>query len=514
MKKSQKMICATLALLVQMGCSKDEEAINQAPGTFTVTPTVNANSVMLSWTAAIDPEGGAVIYTVIMNGNTELTGNTETNHTIDNLMYATMYSGKVMAYDPEGLTTEANFNFDTGIRPNTAPTQAVLSSPETNGQSVTVTPELTWQAATDAEGDAIVYDVYLDESSNPGTKIAENLSATSFSVSTDLKNSTTYYWKIVARDAFDATTESATSNFTTREIATIVDATTAADFSQRSGHTSVVFNNRIWVIGGSFSGGIGLGDVWSSGDGVSWTEEIPIASIFAPRVSHASAVFNNRLWVIGGKNGASTAYNDVWSTQDGVNWIQATASANFEARFGHKVVVFNNKMWLYGGRDNDSGNFTNEVWSSDDGITWIQETDSAAPKMRAGFDVLVFDNKIWVTGGRSSENTVYVSNDGVNFTLVTDSPDYATRVFHKSVAFDNKMWIIGGKITDASSTASSEIWYSNDGEQWTLALAEGSPYAKANASAVAFDNSIYVMAGFAGGINTIGSNNVWYLNFD
>lgn len=65
------------------------------------------------------------------------------------------------------------------------------------------------------------------------------------------------------------------------------------------------------------------------------------------------------MWVIGGRD--SPVYNDVWSSSDGIIWTQATAAAAFSARYLHSSVVFDNKMWVIGG---DGGGRKNDVWSS------------------------------------------------------------------------------------------------------------------------------------------------------
>ncbi len=88
----------------------------------------------------------------------------------------------------------------------------------------------------------------------------------------------------------------------------ITSAITNADFSARHGHSTAVFDNKLWVIGGN-DGSSRLNDVWSSADGNNWTQEIESAD-FLNKYGQASAVFDNKLWVIGGYNG--TLFNDVW----------------------------------------------------------------------------------------------------------------------------------------------------------------------------------------------------------
>jgi hypothetical protein len=42
---------------------------------------------------------------------------------------------------------------------------------------------------------------------------------------------------------------------------------------------------------------------------------------------------------------------DIWSSPDGVNWTEATSSAAFGPRFAHQVVSDGTKLWLTAGYD-------------------------------------------------------------------------------------------------------------------------------------------------------------------
>jgi hypothetical protein len=104
------------------------------------------------------------------------------------------------------------------------------------------------------------------------------------------------------------------------------------------------------------------------------------------------------MWVIGG--GGSPGYmNDVWSSIDGISWTQSTSAASWAARNLHTSVVYNNKMWVMGG-DAVGGGWMNDVWSSIDGSSWT--TSAASWAGRYGLTSVVYDNKMWVMGGDAS----------------------------------------------------------------------------------------------------------------
>jgi len=85
-----------------------------------------------------------------------------------------------------------------------------------------------------------------------------------------------------------------------------------APFPARYMHTSVVYDNKIWVMGGK-SGASRLNDIWSSPDGTNWTQATP-SSLFSKRDSLSSIEFNNEMWILAGWDGTSI-FNDVFFSQ-------------------------------------------------------------------------------------------------------------------------------------------------------------------------------------------------------
>ena len=107
-------------------------------------------------------------------------------------------------------------------------------------------------------------------------------------------------------------------------------------------------------------------------DGKDWTQATASAG-WSRRYGHTSVVYDGKMWVMGGTAG-STRYNDVWWSTDGITWTRATASAGWSGREDHTSVVYDGKMWVMGGND---GSRKNDVWWSTDGITWTRATASA-----------------------------------------------------------------------------------------------------------------------------------------
>jgi len=142
-------------------------------------------------------------------------------------------------------------------------------------------------------------------------------------------------------------------------------ATAAAPFLGRFSQGSVAYNSRMWSIAGmSYNAGCGCWQydygVWSSPNGVSWANPTP-SPAFSARSALSSVVYDNKMWIIGGREYSGAYKNDVLSSTDGAVWPQATASAAFPGRSNHTSVVFNNSMWVIGG---SNGSFLNDVWYS------------------------------------------------------------------------------------------------------------------------------------------------------
>lgn len=161
----------------------------------------------LTWTASKDTDNDPVTYDVYVATSTSFgapvaSGLSTASYTvIPQLAVHTKYYWKVVARDGKGgEAASAVWSFTTA---NNAPAPVTLISPANADVLTTATATLTWSSTTDPDGDPIVYDVYLDKSTQPATRIAQGLTALSFTTP-PLDNNATYYWKIVTRDSYGA----------------------------------------------------------------------------------------------------------------------------------------------------------------------------------------------------------------------------------------------------------------------------------------------------------------------
>lgn len=119
MKKTLFLSALTLIGIFVIGCNNDDdnrttEPKNDKPGNFTVQVTqITANSAVLTWNVAVDPDKDEVTYTVFL-GDNEVQANLETTEfLLENLTAQTNYNGTVTASDGNGNTTENTFDFTT-----------------------------------------------------------------------------------------------------------------------------------------------------------------------------------------------------------------------------------------------------------------------------------------------------------------------------------------------------------------------------------------------------------------
>lgn len=501
-------------MILAISCSKDDEPINDPPGPFTVISLVTKDIVKLDWTKPVDPEKSIVTYTVLMDGQTLATDLNTRTYTVKDLEYSKKFTGKIVAYDNAGLTSEATYSFETEMRPNTAPTAPVLISPAIGVDQVNLNPKLIWKSSIDAEDDAIVYDVYLDKSTNPTTKIAESVSDISYLIETVLDAESTYFWRVVARDAFDAETQSERGEFSTLSLVKAVLATDSPGFSDRAAHTSVVFNNKMWVIGGESCCGGRYSDVWSSTNGQTWQVEKGSKS-FSERSLHASAVFKDKIWITGGNSSyfEGGEFSDVWSSVDGATWLNVKSNAAFGGRYGHKMIAFDDKLWIFGGRNANNTIPQHQVWNSTDGINWVKVVENAGISLQES-NFIVFNKKMWRIGNHHTAE-VYSSTDGITWTLESENVPFGRRVTHSVVQHNGKIWVISGADRGAGNQLAeiSDVWYSEDGREWKLAAKNAGYKAVAYHTSVAYKETIFIIAGGGGFRDSFITNDVWRLEF-
>ncbi len=337
------------------------------------------------------------------------------------------------------------------------------------------------------------------------------LASSSLSVGSTLQKNTSTNLVITAENNTTTTYSVTVSAFAVGE--NWINSLTGASWGNREGHSSVVFDSKMWIIGAGEDGGR---DVWSSSDGSSWTEATNTAS-WPTRSGHTSFVFDDKMWVLGGISTGNNRLGDIWHSSNGSTWTsQTTSGSKWQNRTAHQTLVHDNKIWVMGGYGTH-GNL-NDIWYSSDAEEWTQVTVSGTHwDTRREFGAVVFDGKIWVMGGSHNHyhphyedrNDVWYSADnGVTWTRATDDAGWSDRRRFSVIVYDNKMWVIGGYKTGNPSTRLTDIWYSSDGANWTKAT-DGSVFGSRldGHSTVLFDEKVWILGGGAPN-----GSKVWYTN--
>ena len=86
------------------------------------------------------------------------------------------------------------------------------------------------------------------------------------------------------------------------------------------------FMGKMWILGGFMETVLdSMNDVWNSNTGESWAQAVSGAD-WKSRFFHAAVVFDNRMWILGGANMVYTGMEfvvenmkDVWWSGDGLN---------------------------------------------------------------------------------------------------------------------------------------------------------------------------------------------------
>jgi hypothetical protein len=263
-------------------------------------------------------------------------------------------------------------------------------------------------------------------------------------------------------------------------------------------------------------------EVWSSADGVSWTLDLPHGhGQFERRHAHNTMLWNDRLWMIGGDHHQGYYNHDVVSSADGLDWQvelgPGTTPPPWSERAAQVSGVYAGKLWTVGGQDLigevELQAYHNDVWSSEDGVNWEQVVaDAPASATRwAGCGVLdglvEFQGRMWLVGcaryrdsaeGHLMSNEVWSTTDGAVWTRHADPP-WQGKIWPNVVVWRGELWILfgythGDPMLGLPAGNANEVWHSADGETWE-ALPFDAPVPGSHAQGVAVHDDFLLYAG-------------------
>lgn len=235
-----------------------------------------------------------------------------------------------------------------------------------------------------------------------------------------------------------------------------------------AGSPSVVYQNKVFLIGGSkFNPNIRSNEVYFydyTNREAGWQKLAAPTNMFAARMGHSCVVYNNQIWVLGGCT-SKGANNEIW-TFDGTNWAKSAKTLP-ERRAMASVIVMGNELQLFGGvgflpgtpdkgiLDSytfDGNNWTKMTWANDMlNDLYLASEVGLVNNNRFIFNVInqnaVYSHRCQKIEGTSLTN---IKNDG-NW-LISDHV-YDTQ----AVTFKNVIWLCS--INQNAGIKSNDLWY-------------------------------------------------------
>jgi len=213
------------------------------------------------------------------------------------------------------------------------------------------------------------------------------------------------------------------------------------------------------------------------------------------RFGHCSVVYKDKVWIIGGKNqfGISISTVDCYDLKQG-KW-QPAESELLHARYNAAAVVYDDKIYVIGGYDNRQILNLVEYYDPND-KQWKEFFPLLHP--REGASAVVFNNKLCVIGGRSNKGILPKILDNVECWDETAQGWQESTLWHlhhartlmQSVVVDSFIYIIGGRFIDGQLGIVER--FGQDGETDSLSSLKVARY---YFSAVTINQLIYVLGG-------------------
>jgi len=252
----------------------------------------------------------------------------------------------------------------------------------------------------------------------------------------------------------------------------------------------VSFGGYLWALGGFCATSSQVDQptrqfAYYSADGITWQAAFDVAAGDSNYPSVRSAVFvvyDNKLWCIGGVQSNGNYLTDVWNTSDGVTWTQVSAGVSGwtagAGGFGPKAgCVHNGKMYVLAGNASflDGTGANVNVYYSTDGITWTAcaakpWTIAGNSKSFIGGGILSLGSVLIIPEGATADSRVtcyYSTDNGATWSSFSNT-NWQTGVagpnMQGAVAINGYCWAL---MPASANPAPFTWWYTNDGFTWT-----------------------------------------------
>jgi N-acetylneuraminic acid mutarotase len=284
--------------------------------------------------------------------------------------------------------------------------------------------------------------------------------------------------------------------------------TNASSFATaRQEHSAAVVGNYLYVIGGQNQAGAYYNDVQyapinADGSIGSWAS----STLPAANAHHELVVYNGRIYVVGGYNGTSLGLNTIWYAQPATNGsIVSWSTANLPVkRYWHAAVAYNGYMYVLGGTDGTTTFatvYTTPINANGSLGTWF--SNGTYVTSRSNHTAVAYNGYLYVAGGGS--NTVqyallcngYNSGVGGCSSFAGGIGTWNTTAPLASSAGGMSMAVSSGYMYAFSfgNTNTYRALINNDGTLNTWQLDSSLPAIRGGAGVAAANGNIYVTGG-------------------
>ncbi|MBN1316419.1 MAG: hypothetical protein JXA42_13170 [Anaerolineales bacterium] len=184
----------------------------------------------------------------------------------------------------------------------------------------------------------------------------------------------------------------------------------------RSGHTMVVIDTKVYLFGGVVQGEGGVvfkNDLWVFDPATNQWSEIVVADPPPPRVEHSAVAMDGKMIIYGGmiegtRDSLPDRGNFIYDPATNCWYKPYEPEPMPPALSYHRAVVSNGKMYLVGGID-ETFTPSNQVWGYDpNGNDWVRAKDYPGDSGAYGAAVLPAGSGIIVGG--TTDNDYYIYN--------------------------------------------------------------------------------------------------------
>lgn len=232
----------------------------------------------------------------------------------------------------------------------------------------------------------------------------------------------TFFYLIGGRDNFDIYSNVSYTQQSRDGLLSLGGSTTPLPFP-RAGHAAVIdkTNGRIYVLGGFYATSpqstVYYANISANGALGNW---VPTLDLPTPLYKHSAVIYNNKIYVIGGENTVNRAFDTVYCGEidagggiSGWNSSQTNISAlpllpSPRTAQSAAIAIFNNVTYIYvtGGMD-ISGGVTSTVYYTsikpDGSLNSWDESSTSLPEPICSHGSTIVGNRLYIIGGRSPD---------------------------------------------------------------------------------------------------------------